>query len=82
MSKLIPVQYHNKHYPEEIVPTIREVAGHFDKNSIDASGEKIGPMSLYQGQFISKQSKFATFCRALSSTRFALTGSRDRRRIG
>lgn len=39
MSKLIPVQYHNKHYPEEIVPTIREVAGHFDKNSIDASGE-------------------------------------------
>jgi len=37
--QLVPVQYHIRKYPEGIIPTIREVAAHFDKQSIDASGQ-------------------------------------------
>jgi hypothetical protein len=33
------VQYHSKRYPPEIATTIREVAAHLDKSSIDASGD-------------------------------------------
>jgi len=34
MSLLIPIQYHGKLYPDEIKPTIEEIAGHFDKVKI------------------------------------------------
>lgn len=35
MSKLIPVQYHNKLYPDNIKPRLFEQAGHFDVSSVD-----------------------------------------------
>jgi len=39
MACLIPVQYHKCRYPEDIKPTISEVAGHFDKTKIEITGE-------------------------------------------
>lgn len=30
MNRLIPIQYHSRHYPPGIYPSISEIAGHFD----------------------------------------------------
>jgi hypothetical protein len=38
MAKFIPVKYRGKAYPAGISCPIKEVAGHLDKTSIDASG--------------------------------------------
>lgn len=37
MSTLVPIQYHNRRYPSELFSNIREVAAHFDTESIDTS---------------------------------------------
>ena len=34
MSYLIPIQYHDKRYPDEIEPYIKEVSGHFDATEL------------------------------------------------
>ena len=43
MTKFIPIQYHNRRYPDGISPEIHEVAGHFDVESLDSDS----PFSLH-----------------------------------
>lgn len=35
MTKLIPIKYHKRQYPHDIISRIEEVTGHFDKESIN-----------------------------------------------